>query len=435
MVRSRTTILQAHTHHWLASFGNPGNGQYRLELRRALTAIETYAQAIHLPPSRLLVRLDGQYGTRAVLTDLGEMRYVTRGKDYHLLDQAEIQARLCLPPDQPFTLPESGMVRTLYDCPNLPLDGGGKRYRIIVATHPAGTTKSRIGITRDGVVYELFFTNLAPTAFTAADVMALYLHRGSFEPALWDEDLEQDPDRWCSHAPWGQEAWQIISQWIWNLRLELGQQLLAEPVRTTEFAPAHQEQAPGSASGYAPATAASSWKAGRFSGKDFARQPDGTLRCPAGASLVLQERRPEANGSLRLVYGASIRNCRPCPLREQCQWEGHATAKPRQVSLLLHPRAIGEEPLLWRDWSRRRSRRACIQLVRYQRLDVAVHPALVPPCDASSGVLSRAQRAHMRLTFHERRARNERTPTAALVRITLFGIPEAFAAFLGLESM
>jgi hypothetical protein len=92
-------------------------------------------------------------------------------------------------------------------------------------------------------------------------------------------------------------------QWIWNLRLELGQQLLAEPVRTTEFAPAHQEQAPGSASGsasaspagYAPAAAASSWKAGHFSGKDFARQPDGTLRCPAGASLVLQERRPEAN--------------------------------------------------------------------------------------------------------------------------------------------
>ena len=443
VVRSRTTVLQAHTHQWLANFGNPGNGQYRLELRRALGVIETYAQSIHLPLSRLLVRLDGQYGTRAVLTDLGEMRYVTRGKEYHLLDHAAIQARLSLPPDQSFTRPESGMVRTLYDCPDLPLDASGKRYRIIVATHPAGAKKSRIGKTRDGMVYELFFTNLAPTAFTAADIVALYLHRGSFETALWDEDLEQDPDRWCSHAPWGQEAWQIISQWIWNLRLELGQQLLAEPVRTTEFAPAHQEQASGSASGtpsaspagYAPAAAASSWKAGHFSGKDFARQPNGTLRCPAGASLVLQERRPDANGSLRLVYGASIRSCRPCPLREQCQWEGHATAKPRQVSLLLHPLAIGKEPLLWRDWSRRRSRRACIQLVRHQHLEVALPPALAPPCASSSGVLSRAQRAHARLTFHERWARNERPPATAPVRITLFGIPEAFAAFLGLESV
>lgn len=439
VVRSRTTVLQAHTHHWLASFGNPGNGQYRLELRRALAAIETYAQTIHLPASRLLVRLDGQYGTRAVLTDLGEVRYITRGKDYHLLDHAEIQARLSLPPDQSFTLPESRMVRTLYDCPDLPLDASGKRYRIIVATHPAGATKSRIGITRDGVVYELFFTNLAPTAFTAADTVALYLHRGSFETTLWDEDLEQDPDRWCSHAPWGQEAWQIISQWIWNLRLELGQQLLAEPVRTTAFAPAFQEQVPGSASaspsGYAPAAAASSWKAGRFSGKDFVLQPDGTLRCPAGASLVVQERRPEANGSLRLVYGASIRSCRPCPLREQCQWEGRTTAKPRQVSLLLHPLAIGSQPLLWRDWSRRRTRRACNQLMRHHRLDVEVHPALAPPGAPSPHVLSRAQRAHARLTFHERRARNERTPTAAPVTITLFGLPDAFATFLGLQSV
>ena len=38
-------------------------------------------------------------------------------------------------------------------------------------------------------------------------------HRGAFEPVLADEDQEQDPDRWCSHAPAGQEAWQIVSQW------------------------------------------------------------------------------------------------------------------------------------------------------------------------------------------------------------------------------
>jgi hypothetical protein len=30
-------------------------------------------------------------------------------------------------------------------------------------------------------------------------------------------------------------------------------------------------------------------------------------------------------------HGASIRSCRPCPLRDQCQWNGSATAKPRQV--------------------------------------------------------------------------------------------------------
>jgi len=39
VVRSRTTVLQAHTHQWLATFGNPGNGEYRAELRRAVMAI------------------------------------------------------------------------------------------------------------------------------------------------------------------------------------------------------------------------------------------------------------------------------------------------------------------------------------------------------------------------------------------------------------
>ncbi len=78
--------------------------------------------------------------------------------------------------------------------------------------------------------------------------------------------------------------------------------------------------------GYGKPTGAAPWKADRFSGQDFALQPDGTLRCPANQSLVVHERRKEADGSLRVVYAASIRSCRPCPLREQCQWNGGATA-------------------------------------------------------------------------------------------------------------
>jgi len=42
VVRTRTTILQAHTHQWLGSFGNPGDGQYRQELRRAVAVIQAY---------------------------------------------------------------------------------------------------------------------------------------------------------------------------------------------------------------------------------------------------------------------------------------------------------------------------------------------------------------------------------------------------------
>ena len=139
----------------------------------------------------------------------------------------------------------------------------------------------------------------------------------------------------------------------------------------------------GPATRYGPPTSATSWKTGRFTGADFPLQPDGTLRCPAGQSLRVQERRPEADGSLRVVYAASIRHCRSCPLRAQCQWEGHATAKPRQVSVLLHPLRVGPAPLLWRDWNRREHRRACMQLTRQQRIEVSLSPptALPPTTD------------------------------------------------------
>lgn len=86
VVRTRTVISQAHTFQWLGSFGNRGNGHYREELRQALEAIAGYLTAHQIPQERVLRRLDGQYGTGAVLTDLGECAFVTRGKDYTALD-------------------------------------------------------------------------------------------------------------------------------------------------------------------------------------------------------------------------------------------------------------------------------------------------------------------------------------------------------------
>src|SRR6478672_4681976 len=54
----------------LCAPGYTGNGQYRVELRQALACIQRYVQSAHLPTSCALVRLDGQYGTKAVLCDL-----------------------------------------------------------------------------------------------------------------------------------------------------------------------------------------------------------------------------------------------------------------------------------------------------------------------------------------------------------------------------
>ena len=443
VVRTRTTVSQAHSYHWLGSFGNKGNGHYREELRKGLAAITRYLTAYQLEPSHTLLRLDGQYGTGAALSEVAGFAFVTRGQDYSVLDHPLVQARLHLPPDQFQQRPESQMVRSLYDCPQVSVGPAGVLCRVVVATHPATQKKSPVGVTRAGVVYELFFTNLPQHAFTACDVVELYLHRGAFEPLFSDEDQEIDPDRWCSQSAWGQECWQLIAQWVWNLRLELGHQVEPTPLRTTEFAAAlpHLNSqaatcaAPSApASGYGPPTTATPFKTGRFTGADFALQPDGTLRCPAGSTLLPHEQRREADGSLRVVYGASMHSCRPCPLREQCQWNGNATAKPRQVSVLLHPLAVGDKPLLWRDWSRREHRRVCRQLVRHQRVEVSLSPPSADEPASAEMILSRAQRAHRRLSWEIRLARNARSEASGPVLIRLFGVPQAFAHWLGLRS-
>ncbi len=452
-VRTRTTVLQAHTHQWVGTFSGAtgaGNGEYRGELRQAVKAISTYMQAQSVPLSQAVVRLDGQYGNGAIVADLAGLAYVMRGKDYDLLDLQEVQARLTQPPDQQTTHPETGSCRDLFDFPDLPLSPTGPRSRVIVATHQATSTKAPVGTTRGEVVYELFYTALPQGAFTPADVVALYLHRGAFETVLSDEDKEQEPDRWCSHTAWGQEFWLILAQWTWNLRLSLGHALHPTPMRTTEFAAVQNEPVakPGRTVqadvSYQPPVWAVS-RMGCIAGEHFTPQPDGTLQCPTGFPLYPQERRLERDGGVRVVYAARIGHCRPCPRREECQGYGTATKKPRRVSAVLWPFDTTEEvtalpppppashPILWGDWQRCFHRREVVKLLRHQRVDVEFAETAPPAQPPPARLISRAERAHYRLSWEQRLARNARRSAALAVSIKLFGIPEAFATSLGLR--
>ena len=87
-------------------------------------------------------------------------RFSCAGRDDTVLDRESVQSRLHLPADQQFSRPESELVRTLYDCPDVAVGPDEQRCRVVVATHPASKKKSPVGLTRSGVVYELFFTAL-----------------------------------------------------------------------------------------------------------------------------------------------------------------------------------------------------------------------------------------------------------------------------------
>jgi hypothetical protein len=97
IIRTRTVVSQAHSYHWLGSFGNRGNGRYRTDLRQGLAAIGRYLTAHQFPQEHALLCLDGQYGTGAVLSDLAGFAFVMRGKEYTVLDHPLVQARLHLP--------------------------------------------------------------------------------------------------------------------------------------------------------------------------------------------------------------------------------------------------------------------------------------------------------------------------------------------------
>jgi len=452
VVRTRTTLLFAHTQQWLGTYGGAGNGDSRGELLRALETLASILKRWQFPLDHAILRLDGQYGDFAVVVDLASSGhcYVTRGKDYGLLDLPAIQARLAQPPDQVTTHPETGTCRALFDCPDIPLTGTELTMRSIVATHPATEKSAPVGVTRDGIVYELFFTALPQVAFTPADVAGLYLHRGAFETVLSDEDTEQDPDRWVSHTPSGQEFWQILSQWMWNLRLELGHRFSPTPMRTTTFAPAREEPLPASVHDHVPSVMygppewAQPARKGTFGGADFEPQADGTLRCPAGHPLYAQERRREQDDSLRVVYAARIADCRQCPLREQCQGHGKDTKHPRRVSAVLRPigtclssalsppQPEASSPVLWGDWGRCQTRRAFTSLLRTQT--VTITPSVSPSVRTDPVPLTRSQRAHWRMSWAQRLARNAAKPSGPSVQIHLFGIPSTFAISVGLAA-
>ena len=125
-----------------------------------------------------------------------------------------------------------------------------------------------------------------------------------------------------------------ICAWNWAISLH------PDPARTTEFAPAHlstkisrfshlhkgmdqpQKPYPGKLAASRVAT--------------LSLQPDGTLAARPGSPCA-------STSGAEKPMAAYVWSMRPAfavvalVLARQCQWQGSVTAKPRQVSVLLHP--------------------------------------------------------------------------------------------------
>jgi hypothetical protein len=71
--------------------------------------VVAYQRSQGLLPAQALVRLDGMTGDGAIVADLrlAGVSWIMRGKDYRLLDLAQVKERLALPADEQFVHPRS----------------------------------------------------------------------------------------------------------------------------------------------------------------------------------------------------------------------------------------------------------------------------------------------------------------------------------------
>jgi hypothetical protein len=338
----------------------------------------------------------------------------------------------------------TGQIVELFDGGWLELDEGLPQARVIVARHPPPPPGKQVAVgKRVGEwVYELFITTLSADGFLVEDVLDLSHGRGAFEAVLADEDVEEDPDRWCSYTACGQELWQIVCQWVWNLRLSLGYAMQGNERRDIEWAPPKERPPLVLASENAPQEygpwqwAGDAGRArGRLGADAFLLQENGTLQCPAGAILWFSELRQENAFTQRAVYMASLDDCQECILREQCLGRGARGNRARRVSAVrrLLPAHSSLEPQMgvlaatrWVDVAGRSLRRTWI--AHWRRQYVEVLPLAEIPKSVSPPARSpRAIRSHRRWSWHDRLARNAWWGPAH-VRVSVAGVPAFLAS-------
>jgi hypothetical protein len=435
-----------HTRQWIGTYAGRGNGDYQGELASALRAITTYLELFALTAQVALVRLDGQYGDAVAIAQLigAGVYLVTRARGYRVLEHPQIQRVLAHPPTAKVTRVNSEEVVELFDGGWLPLDEGIPQTRIIVARHRVPEAGKRISVGKciGEWVYELFITTLPAQGFLVEDVLDLYHGRGAFEAVLADEDLEEDPDRWCSYMECGQELWQIACQWTWNLRLSLGKTMQEVKPREMEWTP--PKEAPplllaveNAQEEYGPWQWAAAFGAatGRFGADAFVLQEDGKLRCPAGSSLWLSEVRQENAFTQRATYLGFRRDCEPCTLKEQCLGRGAKGNRARRVSavrrLLPPPAEVSQQSIVlgsmrWVDVAGRALRRTWMAHWRSQYVEVIPLTTLSekpsPPPRPP-----RAVRSHHRWNWHNRIASNAWWGPAQQ-RVTVAGVPAFLAS-------
>src|SRR5207247_726458 len=113
-----------------------------------------------------------------------------------------------------------------------------------------------------------------------------------------------------------------------------------------------------------------------------------------------------------------------------------SSQSPRDVAPPAPSQPAEQRELLWGDMSGHRIRHAFASRLRRQGVSITAssdEPCSVPS-DGAPRTWTRAERAHRRVSWAGRLARNQRAAGAPRYAFLLFGIAAALAAYLGLAS-
>ncbi len=226
-IRNRLVIQNAHTKIWLGTRGQPGNGRCSQLLDWVASTIQNYAKHAGMEQTQLVVRGDGENGhfTHVQALQNENIGYLVRAVDYSLLSDPKVQAALAAGTSVSMKTDDSQVVREVFDVPELIWQQNGiQMLTRLVVTRTKKSVDYSVGKELDDWVYEMFATNLPCDGFGCEQIVALYLKRGGFEATLSEEDREQTTDVWIHDNPFAQEAWQIVNQLVWNIRLAIGSQ-------------------------------------------------------------------------------------------------------------------------------------------------------------------------------------------------------------------
>jgi hypothetical protein len=432
----RATLQHAGTGLWLDAVLSPDRSDTAAMLPSALDAIAAICRTAGLSRDRVVIRADGCGGNVPFITACRRhaVPFVVRSAHYGLLDEPAIRA--ALREATWYDVPSSGSGPTrlaaelgevlLQPSKNTIADDGERfeavRVRLVVSRF-AATEKAGAGAVIDGWQYELYATDLPPSAWPAPETVELYYGRNGQENRFAQEDRELELDRLFSYHLPGQELATVVALFLWNWRTMIGfaenppparaiapaarRAVVAAPLRdegteaprmdAAAIEPLTAPSTPGDRSLAAPsdddavlsihpvASPSPSVRAllaqlpwheltTRQPGWERAETGD-ALRCHAGALLPARAvLRPDGGRAPRIAFSAALSSCRSCTAENRCV-DAAATGTAKKVTCAISPElADSLTPLL----ASREAKRARRDLEPSQHLLAPTNPSMPP---------------------------------------------------------